>query len=182
MPAGGGENTEVRIIESLADPKQRPLTIEQRCERLGISRSTWYRHMEDPLFRARATAAWRECCRDRLGEVMESLLNSAIIVGREGHQDRKLLLELLGEYTPGLKVEGEQRSDAGTRGALEDCSDEQLLLLFEGKVHLLPPGVQRRLGHEVPPPDEPESRKTRGGPEAAATSMAGAGGNPGRGS
>lgn len=145
LPAGGGEAVEAKIIESLADPAQRPLTVGDRCALIGVSRSTWYRHMEDPLLAARARRAYRDCCGNELGRVLQALIQSAVIEGKDGHPDRKLYLELLGEYEPRSRVkieEGPQKTGA-------EMSDGELLAAFEGREHLLPPGVQRRLGRET---------------------------------
>ncbi len=171
LPAGRTADIEARIIESLADPAQRPLTVGARCAAMGIHRCTWYRHMEDPLFRARAAAAWRECCRDALGPVMQALLTSAQIEGREGHQDRKLLLELLGEYTPGQSVEVRA---AAAPASVDDLDDAALLALFEGRENELPPGVRRRLGLLA-------GKKASDAMECAARHGSGVGGGPGNG-
>lgn len=164
IPAGGGDETEARIIESLADPGQRPLTIEQRCELLGISRSTWYRHMEDPLFKTRARQAWQACCRNDLGSIMQALVDSAVIVGRDGHRDRKLFLELVGEYEPGQRLHIEENG-SGPKKPGAEMSDEELVLMFEGREHLLPPGVQRRLG--IKPNAGKDAGRTHGGKDGS---------------
>jgi len=144
LPAGPAD-TEAAIVESLADPGQRRLTVRERCRRLGIHYSTWYRCLADPLFKARASKAYRDCCADELAPVLDALVQSAKEIGREGHQDRKLLLELLGEYDAGTRGRGdvETQTKAGSR-----MSDEELVAAFADKPHLLPVGVLRRLGKD----------------------------------
>lgn len=135
------DSTERLMMESLADPAHRKLTISQRCELLGISRRSWYLRLEDPLFKARAARVYRELCDEHLAPVLDALTQSALLLGKDGHQDRKLYLELLGEYVP-----GQQREDAKKPG--EQMTDEELLAAFEGRMHLLPPGLLRRMGRD----------------------------------
>lgn len=129
-------------MESLADPQHQKLTVTERCELLGINRSTWYDRMENPVFRARASRCYRRLCDEHLAGVLESLTRSAKLDGREGHQDRRLFLELLGEYVPGQIV------DEHARKPTEKMTDAELIQAFEGREHLLPPGVLRRLGRD----------------------------------
>ncbi|HWE97579.1 MAG TPA: hypothetical protein VG269_26725 [Tepidisphaeraceae bacterium] len=137
--------TERAILESLADPQLRALSVEQRCDLLGISRSTWYRHTsEDPLFRARALVAYRTACDDQLGPVLNALCESAKLHGREGHQDRKLYLELLGIHDEQAAAR-KRREEEETKPS-HNMTDQELIDAFAGREHLLPPGVQRRLG------------------------------------
>lgn len=140
-PAAPGDQTERLMMESLADPSHRKLTITERCELLGISRRLWYLRLEDPLFKARAARVYRTLCDDRLAPVLDALTESAMLLGKDGHADRKLFLELLGEYAP-----GQPREEAAKPG--ERMTDDELLAAFEGRMHLLPPGVLRRLGRD----------------------------------
>lgn len=154
LPAGPAD-TEALIVESLADPAHRVLTVGQRCELIGISRRTWYRHLEDPLFRARASRAYRDCCNDELSGVLNALIQSAKLLGRDGHQDRKLFLELLGEYSPdGSGSSGTVDGKPGHR-----MSDDELLAAFDGLPHLLPVGVLRRMGKDPDVNEEQERSK-----------------------
>jgi hypothetical protein len=129
----------------LGNPDLRPLTVEDRCAELGISRSTWYRHMEDPLFEAKCHDAWRQMIANDRGLIYDALLRSATIEGREGFQDRKLALELYGDYQPGLRVDTGP-GGAGEKKVGKDLTDAELVAMCEGREHLLPPGVRRRLG------------------------------------
>lgn len=132
------------MLESLANPEHRMLSVGQRCELLGISRSWWYEKMDNPIFKARASAHYRRLCDNRLGEVLAALVDSAMLPGKDGHPDRRLYLELLGEYRPGMDV-----NDERTRKPGERMTDEELIQAFEGREHLLPPGVKRRLQLEA---------------------------------
>jgi hypothetical protein len=158
IPAGGGDETEAKIIESLANPEHRPLSVIQRCELIGIARATWYRHMADPLFKARASAAIKDAVGDRLGEVLEALLLSALIPGRDGHPDRKLYLELTGHYEQSSKL---KLQEEGPKKKGQEMTDDELLAQFEGREDLLPPGLLRRLGRD-PDADETVTPKHGG--------------------
>lgn len=163
LPAGPAD-TEQTIIESLADPVQRVLTVGQRCELIGISRRTWYRHLEDPLFKARAAKAYRQCCNEELSAVLDALIASAKLLGKDGHADRKLFLELLGEYQPGSGGRGGDGEEP--KKPTHRMSDEELLAAFEDKPHLLPVGVLRRLGKD---PDAASDEKARVGVTSGAS-------------
>src|SRR5690606_10135212 len=93
-PTAADADTQARILASVADPKQQRLTVEERCELIGISRSTWYRHLsDDPSFAVRYHAACRMALADQVGPVLEALASSALMPGKDGHADRKLFLE-----------------------------------------------------------------------------------------
>ena len=172
------DDTEQRIIESLANPVHRPLTVTQRCDVLGISRSTWYRHTSDPLFKTRARDAYLELVCEDLGAVIDVTVQSALVEGKDGHPDRKLVLAMAG-LIDGTGTAGRARETEQPQKRGREMSDAELLLHFEGREHLLPAGVLRRLGKDpdaakdearVPPPPEAQDRAqtTRG--RAAATS------------
>lgn len=151
------------ILESLANPLHRPLTIGQRCDVIGIHRGTWYRHMADPLFRAAMATAMQAAAGDLLGPVLDVLAHSALVEGKDGHQDRKLFLQLhglVGDNLPGQR-RGKEEEQAQKKG--RDMTDGELIAAFEGREHLMPPGLLRRLGRDpdratdlprIPPPPE----------------------------
>lgn len=162
-PASPEDVTRQLILESLANPLHRPLTIEQRCDVIGIHRGTWYRHMTDPLFRAAMATAMQAAAGDLLGPVLDVLAHSALVEGKDGHQDRKLFLQLhglVGDNLPGQRRKGDEEQ-AAKKG--RDMTDAELIAAFEGREHLMPPGLQRRLGRDpdrasdlprLPPPPE----------------------------
>ena len=154
QPGSGEQDTEALILTSLADPGHRPLTIALRCELLGISRSTWYRHTSDPLFRPRAASAFRDAIGDAMGPVLEALVKSAGIVGRDGHPDRKLYLDLCGVTAGTAAGDDDDDKSKGKPGA--EMSDAELLAAFAERPELIPPGVLRRMG------TDPDTEKTNG--------------------
>ena len=50
---GAGAVTEAKMLLVLSDPKLMNATTTEKIKRSGVSRATWYRHRNDPLFRAR---------------------------------------------------------------------------------------------------------------------------------
>lgn len=140
---GAGAVTEAKMLLVLADPKLMNATTSEKIKRSGVSRATWYRHRNDPLFRAKMGHAFREALDEHLGPILHTLAESAKVVGREGHSDRKLYLELIGEYDP---VAARERAKEPPTPNRDRMTDEELLKAFEGRMELLPPGVKRRLG------------------------------------
>jgi hypothetical protein len=133
-----------------------------------MARSTWYRHTSgDPLFRARAIAAYRTACDDQLGPVLHALCESAKQIGRDGHQDRKLYLELLGIHDEQAAAR-KRREEEETKPS-QTMTDQELIDAFAGREHLLPPGVQRRLGID---PDAVQGTSTSMTPPNAARKAA----------
>jgi hypothetical protein len=133
----------------LADPRAVALTTSEKIELAGVGRTTWFRVLATPGFKARAARAVRDAVGDRLGPVLDSLAKSAEILGKDGHADRKLFLELVGEYEPPTsrsKIEIETESKEKKPAA--HMSDEELLGAFEGRENLIPAGVLRRLGRD----------------------------------
>lgn len=155
---GAGAVTEAKMLLVLADPKLMNATTTEKIKRSGVSRATWYRHRNDPLFRARMGHAVREALDEHLGPILHSLAESAKAIGREGHPDRKLYLELIGEYDPAAARE---RANEPPRPDPQRMTDEELLRAFEGRMELLPPGVLRRMGKD---PDAHRDREVQHGP------------------
>ena len=157
--AAAGAATEAKILRVLADPQHLHKSTTAKIKLAGVSRSTWYAHLNDPLFRARVTAACRRALDDHLGPILNALVESAQIVGKEGHPDRKLFLELQGSVQPGASVEvsEEMKKPAAV------MSDQELLEAFVGREHLLPAGVLRRLGRDpdsgLDKPNQPKEAK-----------------------
>jgi hypothetical protein len=143
--------TEARILEVLANPAAYTLATSQKIELAGVSRTTWFRVLATPGFKARAARAVRDAVGDELGPVLDSLVKSAKAVGRDGHYDRKLYLELMGEVRGdgrGWRRGGPEEEEDNPQKGGGTMTDAEILDAFEGRQHLLPPGVQRRLGRD----------------------------------
>lgn len=138
--------SEAKILQVLADPDCLALSTSQKIQRAGVCRTTWYQHVGDPLFRARAQAACKRALDSFLGPVLHALGTMAAEVSRHGHADRRLYLEMLGLYRRGGAAQSDEEVSPGKPG--DKMSDEELLACFEGREDLLPPGLLRRLGRD----------------------------------
>jgi hypothetical protein len=90
-------------------------------------------------------AAFREALDEHTGPVLKALAQSAQCLGKDGHADRKLFLQLVG-----IDAESEEEviGVSSRRAAAEAMSDAELIAMFEGREHMLPIGVLRRLGKD----------------------------------
>jgi hypothetical protein len=129
---GAGVSAEARILRVMADPTLVNASISQKIRISGVSRATWYRHRNDPLFRARLGKVASEALEEYLGPVFQALIDSALVVGRKGHRDRKLYLEVVGEYDPkGRSARGRAEEEAErNRRSRDIMSDQELLEAF----------------------------------------------------
>lgn len=70
-----------------------------------VSRDTFYRYAKDPVFaRRRRDLILRAIC-NQVGPVLKATVESALVLGRDGAADRKLLWEATGFLTPGAKLQ-----------------------------------------------------------------------------
>ena len=102
-------------------------------------------------------AAFREALDEHTGPVLRALAKSAQCLGKEGHADRKLFLQLIGFTADGAQ---DANDGQGSSKDVDSLSDAELVGLFEGREHLLPPGVQRRLGMD---PEASSAQRARMG-------------------
>ena len=89
-----------------ANPEHWAATDEEIIGEAGVSRSTYYKAKQDPVL----LEEWHKLCREILGDrllsIYQASIQTACVVGRDGFQDRKLLLEMAGEYTPRKELTG----------------------------------------------------------------------------
>lgn len=76
------------------------LSITQLCETAGINRTYYYELLAKPQVADRLRSLALQMAADALGPTIQALRDSAAIVGRDGHPDRKLLLEMTGVHIP----------------------------------------------------------------------------------
>jgi hypothetical protein len=143
--SSAGAASEAKMLAVLGDSRFVTKTISEKARAAGVSRATWYRRKKDPLFSARAGAACRKALNGHLGPVLAALSESAATPAHKNFLDRKLFLELVGMYPPEpgsiLPVSCQGLAD------VDAMSDEELLKVFEGAEHRLPPGLRRRMGY-----------------------------------
>lgn len=83
----------------LIDPRYFKASVAQQAEAAGISRAQFYRLRKDPVVLAAIRDAMGARIIQRLPRVIDAMLKSAMIPGKNGHGDRKLLAELSGIYS-----------------------------------------------------------------------------------
>src|SRR3712207_5416410 len=86
--AGGG--AEAKMLPAPADAKLLGKSTSEKIKASGVSRATWYRRRQCPLFRARMSDACRHALDEHTGPVLQALADSAKVLGKDGHPDRKL--------------------------------------------------------------------------------------------
>jgi hypothetical protein len=87
-------------------------------------------------------------------DVLDALIDSATNPDYKGHQDRKLYLEMVGDYVPKSKVQVER----GEVEDLSDYSDEELAQLSRGLVKGKPLNHEEHEGNE----DKKDEEKNEG--------------------
>src|SRR5512133_3109728 len=66
-----GASTEAQLLLVLVDPAMQGKSTAAKAAKAGVSPATWYRHLKDPLFRARANAACAQALQEHLGPVLQ---------------------------------------------------------------------------------------------------------------
>lgn len=141
-----GASSDAKMLQTLANPKLVGKSTTAKIQASGVSRATWYRRQQDPLFRARMNRVYFRALCSSMGAVLEALTDSAVITGKRGHADRKLFLELVGMYEPTTSKEAYSASEAAQ--PVSALTDEELMEMFKGREEQLPIGVLRRLGRD----------------------------------
>lgn len=85
---------EERILEVLLDPECINMTVTDRCKVIGISRNTYYTHMNKPAFNAYCKTLVRSTIQS---EVMP-LLNAALREAKKGSFHHFKLLMEMGQF------------------------------------------------------------------------------------
>src|SRR5207248_3268734 len=99
---------EAKVLHVMLQPASHRKSISRLCAEAGISRSHYYRLLSDPELSAKLRRVVEAVLMDDLVPIMEALKRSALILGREGHADRKLLLEMVGMYKPTRRQTNEE--------------------------------------------------------------------------
>lgn len=114
------------LLEAMADPANRHLNISKLCKVANISRDYYYELMAKPDFQAYRRAKQSEFLRDAVEKVLSATMDFALNEPK-CHQDRKMILEMAGKYTPSIKqeVSGSMKHDIN----MAVYSDEELKTL-----------------------------------------------------
>jgi hypothetical protein len=96
---------ERRVLESICDPNHRNITVSERCKAIGIGESRYFEVVRDPWFRAQHREAVRRAVDERIASLVNASADTAAVVGRDGFNDRRMLLELTGHYVPRQQID-----------------------------------------------------------------------------
>lgn len=107
--------SEKALLAVLLDPAYFKALNTERARAAGISDRRFYQMMADPWFREREREAFYDLLRTRLGPIVQAAAETAAQPGRDGHFDRKMVLEMAGLYLP----KQEQRLTGGDGGAIK---------------------------------------------------------------
>ncbi|NSW92869.1 MAG: hypothetical protein HPY74_19885 [Firmicutes bacterium] len=92
--------TREKILEAMVNPEFLGLSITEKCQRIGVSRESWYQALRDEKFMELVGKTSLDLVREKLGEILASSIKTAITCGSRGYQDRRMLLELAGLLRP----------------------------------------------------------------------------------
>lgn len=122
--AGEFTRSGASLLLVLTDPDTFKCKVDDKCERAGISRATYFRLMKDSDFIRRCRDAQHAALRSFVHQTMGALCASAQLPGKDGHADRKLLLEMTGYYEPSKKL---HVTDGNAPRVEGDMPDEELV-------------------------------------------------------
>nr|WP_294577194.1 hypothetical protein [uncultured Rhodopila sp.] len=90
------------VLAVLVDPRfnQPNTTNAERIAAADVSERRFYEVMADPWFQDQQRRAFLDVIRTNIGPIVEAAVKTASAEGRDGHQDRKMLLEMGGMYIP----------------------------------------------------------------------------------
>jgi hypothetical protein len=96
---------ERRILESICDVSQRDLQVDERCKRIGVSRTRYFQIMSDAWFRSQHREYIRRSVQERVSALVGASYDTAVTPGRDGFNDRRMLLEVTGHYVPRQQID-----------------------------------------------------------------------------
>lgn len=117
---------ERKLLEVLINPEHLGKNVTEICEEAGISRGKYYQAIKIPGFNDLVTATTMDILKNKVSDILNATYLSAIS-GR-GHQDRKMLLTMLGLYTDKQEIEhsGEMTQTVKNEIDLSNLSVEEL--------------------------------------------------------
>lgn len=89
-----------KLMLVLSNPDFANATVREICEAAGVSKATYFKAMRDPEFHKEHNNWIRSTITNRLYKILDSAIQTATTVGRDGFQDRRLLFEMAGHYNP----------------------------------------------------------------------------------
>ena len=120
--------SERKILRVWADPAYYASTDTECIKAAGVGRATYYKAKQTPALEGERQRICREMLVQGLRGAYGAMIETAGSPGREGFQDRRLLMEMAGEYTPRQAVSADvtHHKPAAPIPAPETCEDWQL--------------------------------------------------------
>jgi hypothetical protein len=96
---------ERNVLAVLINPAYFHALDAEKCKAAGASESRFYQVKGDPWFQAQLRDAFLSFVQESVGPIIAASIDTAATSGRDGHPDRKMLLEMAQLYTPNSKIE-----------------------------------------------------------------------------
>lgn len=90
--------TEGKLLDLLLDPATRHLKQKEIYTRAGCSKSRYWTIMQDPWFQEQRRNLLRTMVQEQAAAFVKAAADTAATPGRDGFQDRRLLLTLSGDH------------------------------------------------------------------------------------
>lgn len=94
---------EKKLLEALSEPENYTLSITELCGKAGIGRNTYYTLLKKPEFVAKKNEIEKKVFDSLVPEVKRAAVKFAIN-NSKNFQDRKMILEMAGEYVPKQEI------------------------------------------------------------------------------
>lgn len=95
---------EKKLLEILVNPEHYSKNVKTICGLAGVDRTVYYDAMKKPEFVKYYNKLVVEMMKGKVSDIMKATVKFATAFS-QNHQDRKLLLEMAGVYTPKQELE-----------------------------------------------------------------------------
>jgi hypothetical protein len=111
------------VLAVCINPEHFKSTDTQKIAATGISRSRYYAIIADPWFHKQIQSATMNFIGLRIAPIVEAAVSTAMVKGKDGHQDRKMLLQMSGMLGRDDSAEDAERALDGLVSALNRVAD-----------------------------------------------------------
>lgn len=88
------------VLEAICNPALRDVTVSERAKAAGVSERRYFEIMKDPWFRRQHREYIQATVQERVASLVDASAQTAATPGRDGFNDRRMLLEITGHYVP----------------------------------------------------------------------------------
>lgn len=110
---------EKKLLEVLMEPENYTIPISKLCEKAGIGRNTYYHMCKKPEFIKKRNEILDNIFKSFVPEVKKAAVKYAIN-NAKNFQDRKMILEMTGEYKPSQDINLNSVSDSEIEKELKE--------------------------------------------------------------